>query len=74
MGRYADAEPLYRRSLEIYAETQLGSDHPDVAQSLNNLAILYLSLGRYADAELLYRRSLGDSREATGTRPPRHRR
>ena len=37
MGRYADAEPLYRRSLEI-REKQLGRDHPDVADSLNNLA------------------------------------
>ena len=40
MGRYAEAEPLYRRSLEI-REKQLGADHPDVATSLNNLAVLY---------------------------------
>ena len=30
MGRYAEAEPLYRRSLEI-REKQLGGDHPAVA-------------------------------------------
>ena len=57
MGRYAEAEPLYRRSLEI-REKQLGPDHPDVATSLNNLAVLYQAMGRYAEAEPLYRRSL----------------
>ena len=41
-GRYADAEPLYKRSLAI-GEKTLGPDHPDVAASLNNLADLYRS-------------------------------
>ena len=41
-GRYADAEPLYKRSLAI-CEKALGPDHPDVAMSLNNLAVLYAS-------------------------------
>ena len=57
MGRYADAEPLYRRSLAIL-EAKLGPDHPDVATGLNNLAALYRAQGRYAEAEPLYRRSL----------------
>ena len=34
-GRYAEAEPLYMRSLAIW-ETALGSGHPEVASSLNN--------------------------------------
>ena len=54
-GRYADAEPLYKRSLAIY-EKALGPDHPDVARSLNDLALLYAKQGRYADAEPLYKR------------------
>ena len=57
MGRYAEAEPLYRRSLKI-DEKKLGPDHPDVAASLNNLADLYDDMGQYAKAEPLYRRSL----------------
>jgi CHAT domain-containing protein len=63
LGRYADAEPLFRRSLEI-REKQLGRDHPnlgdslDVAESLINLANLYCELGRYADAEPHFRRGL----------------
>ncbi|MEO1146845.1 MAG: CHAT domain-containing protein, partial [Cyanobacteria bacterium J06638_22] len=39
-------------------ETVLGDTHPDVAQSLNNLAVLYQSQGNYAAAEPLYQRSL----------------
>ena len=31
-------------------EKALGADHPDVAQSLNNLAGLYVAQGRYAEA------------------------
>jgi uncharacterized protein YjiS (DUF1127 family) len=32
--------------------------HPDVAQSLNNLAGLYRNWGRYTEAELLLQRAL----------------
>ena len=56
-GLYADAEPLYKRSLATL-EKALGPDHPNVAISLNNLALLYDSQGRYTDAEPLYKRSL----------------
>src|SRR3989338_6000626 len=49
-GKYSQAEPLYRRSLEI-REKVLGPEHPDVAASLNNLAGLYDAQGRYAQAE-----------------------
>jgi tetratricopeptide (TPR) repeat protein len=56
-GRYADAEPPYKRALTI-REKVLGPDHPWVALSLNNPANLYDSKGRYADAGPLYKRSL----------------
>jgi CHAT domain-containing protein/tetratricopeptide (TPR) repeat protein len=56
-GRYADAAPLYERSLVILEKT-LGPGHPDVARALNNLAELYTRQGRYADAEALFKRSL----------------
>ena len=48
-GRYAEAEPLYKRALANY-EKALGPDHPYVAMALNNLAGLYEAQGRYADA------------------------
>ena len=37
LGRYADAEPLYRRSLAIN-EKALGPEHPDEAAGLNKHA------------------------------------
>jgi tetratricopeptide (TPR) repeat protein len=64
-GRYADAEPLYKRALAI-REKALGPDHPDVAQSVNNLADLYSAQGRYADAEPLYKRALASTPEQKG--------
>ena len=45
------------RSLSI-VESQLGADHPDVANSLDNLAVLYESQGRYSEAEPLFLLSL----------------
>jgi Tetratricopeptide repeat len=50
-GRYSEAEPLFKQSLAL-REKVLGPDHPDVAQSLNNIVIesrldfLPKSLGR----------------------------
>ena len=38
-GKYDEAGQLYDRSLAI-REKALGPDHPDVAQSLNNRALL----------------------------------
>ena len=40
LGRYGDAEPLLEQSLAIRKKA-LGPEHPDVAESLNNLALLY---------------------------------
>ncbi len=57
MGQFARAEPLYQQGLEI-RESKLGPDHLSVANSLNNLASLYVDMGQYAKAEPLYRRSL----------------
>ena len=38
-GKYAEAEPLVRRSLEIRRQV-LGEQHPDTATSYNNVAIV----------------------------------
>ncbi len=55
-GQYAQAEPLYKRSLAIY-EKALGPDHPDVAMSLENLAALYRVTKRDKEAETLEKRA-----------------
>ncbi len=68
-GRYAEVEPLYKRSLGI-REKVLGPNHPDVATALNNLAALYQAQGRYAEAAPLIKRALAISEKTLG---PDHR-
>jgi tetratricopeptide (TPR) repeat protein len=68
-GRFAEAEPLYERSLAIL-EKSLGGDHPDVATSLNNLAVLYKNQGRLAKAKPLYKRSLAIREKSLGSDHP----
>jgi tetratricopeptide (TPR) repeat protein len=55
--RYAEAEQLYRRSLAIW-ESAMGPNNPDLATTLDNLAVALVSQDKYAEAEQLYRRSL----------------
>ena len=56
MGRYAEAEPLFRRALEGN-EAALGPEHPDTLLSVGNFGILYRDMGRHAEAEPLLRRA-----------------
>ena len=58
IGSYSQAEPLYRKVLEI-RERELGPDHFDVAASLNNLALLHYTQGKNDLAEPLFRRLIG---------------
>jgi tetratricopeptide (TPR) repeat protein len=51
-------------------EKALGPDHPGVATSLNNLAVLYQEMGRPADAEPLARRALTIREKAYGANSP----
>ena len=69
IGRYAQAEPLYRRALTI-REKALGPEHPDVAQPLNNLALLYYATGRKEEAEPLYQARPRDQGEGLGPDHP----
>ncbi len=52
-AQYVEAEHLLQRALAI-REKVLEPEHPDVAQSLNNLAGLYKAQGKYGQAEPLY--------------------
>ena len=69
MGQYDRAEAFYKRALAIW-EKALGSDHPQVAIALNNLAGLYTVQAKYSDAEPLYRRTLAIWEEALGSDHP----
>ena len=56
-GKYDRAVVVAQKALEV-AKQNVGPDHPDVATSLNNLALLYYARSDYAKAVPLYKRSL----------------
>ena len=66
-GKYAEAEPLYRRSLAI-REKALGRDHPDVAQSLEDCAKLLRQLKRDTEAAKLEERARAIRAKHGGTK------
>ena len=55
-GDLASADELLRSAARIQ-EDELGPLHPDLANTLNNLAIVVEKIGRLADAETSYRRA-----------------
>ena len=69
MGRYGEAEPLYRRAVLI-DERALGERHPGLAADLNNLASLYYEQGRFTDSEGLLERALQIREAALGADHP----
>jgi tetratricopeptide (TPR) repeat protein len=62
---HAEAEPLYQRVLAIL-EKALGPDHPDVATTLDNLAIVYRVGHRLDEAIQTYKRVLTIREKALG--------
>ncbi len=69
-ARYAEAEPLIRRALEI-DEASLGKNHPKVATDLNNLAKLLKATNRLADAEPLMIQALEIDEASVGQTHPK---
>lgn len=68
-GKYAEAAELAKRGLAL-RETTLPAGHPDIASSLNDLALVYKAQGRLAEAEPLYQRALAISEAALPARHP----
>jgi tetratricopeptide (TPR) repeat protein len=69
LARYVEAEPLYRRAIEI-DEKVLGKDHRSVAIRYDNLAVLLWEQGRYDQAEPLYRRAIEIDEKVLGKDHP----
>eukprot|EP00903_Cladosiphon_okamuranus_P012113 g11365.t2 len=65
MGKYAEAEPLHERVLEILGAT-VGEEHPDYAVALNNNAWCFKKQGKYEEAGPFYERSLAIREKASG--------
>ena len=51
-GRYADAEPLFRRVAEAYQRT-LGPENPNTLGALNDLASNEVALSRYSSERMV---------------------
>ena len=60
-GSTLQAQPLYEKALEIRRRL-LTDDHPDTANSYNNLAYNLNAQGKYAQAQPLYEKALEISR------------
>jgi tetratricopeptide (TPR) repeat protein len=56
-GKYQEAIPLANNAVEL-AKRVYGPEHPNTAQSLNNLALQYRAMGEYAKAEPLLQEAL----------------
>ncbi|MDZ8094652.1 MAG: tetratricopeptide repeat protein [Nostoc sp. DedQUE05] len=68
-GLYDQALPWYKKCLQI-SKKLLSEEHPDIASSLNNLALLYDFQGRYSEAEPLYQQALELRRKLLGEEHP----
>jgi CHAT domain-containing protein/Tfp pilus assembly protein PilF len=69
LNRFAEAEPLYARTVAIL-ERRLGHDDPNVGATLNDLAALYRELGRFEEAHALYDRVLAIGERTFGPQHP----
>jgi tetratricopeptide (TPR) repeat protein len=67
---YNESIPMLRRPLKIRRKV-FGENHPDMAESLNNLAEVLREQDKYEEAEPLYRKSPDISRKVFGEDHPR---
>jgi tetratricopeptide (TPR) repeat protein len=68
-GRCADAEPLYKQSLQIF-EKVFGPDHPYVPLVLDDLAACYSKQRNYAEVEGLLKKALAIREKTRGPDHP----
>lgn len=66
--QYNQAEIAYQKALDLYE--QLGTNHPDVATILNNLAGIYYSQGNYSEAAPLLLRLIEFKEQQLGSDDP----
>jgi tetratricopeptide (TPR) repeat protein len=69
LADYAQAKPLYEEALKI-REQVLGKQHPDYAESLNNLAGLCYYQGDYEQAKPLLEQALAIREQVLGKQHP----
>jgi hypothetical protein len=70
--RWSEAENLYLRAVGLKEEL-FGPDHPDVAMTLHNLAVLHAKQDRPHAARALFRRALAIFEAHLGSEHPKTR-
>ena len=68
-GKYDDAKPLHEEALAIRKKVH-GEEHPDVAQSLNNLAVLLYHQQKYNEAKTYMEQALNIRAKVLGPDHP----
>ncbi len=69
-GKFADAEPLFRKALSIREKTG-GPNNPDLAETLNDLSELLLAKGKFTEASALLKRALSIQEKTFGADSPK---
>jgi len=69
-GQYSEAIGAGNEALKV-AEKTFGPEHPKVATSLNNLALIYKAQGKHAAAEDFYKHALTILEKSFGSGNPR---
>ncbi len=68
-ARYGEALALTQQAMEVRQQV-LGPTHPDVAESLNNVAFFYGEMGQYTEALPRYQQALAVWEQALGPNDP----
>jgi CHAT domain-containing protein len=68
-AKYVQAEPFLQKALAIRRKV-LGKDHPDIAQSYNNLGFSLAAQGKYTQAEPKYEKALAIYQQVWGQDHP----
>ncbi|KAI5460912.1 hypothetical protein BGZ63DRAFT_388024 [Mariannaea sp. PMI_226] len=69
LGKYGEAEQMYRQAFELRTKT-LGQEHSDTLASMNNLSWVLRHLGRYNEAEQMQRQTLNLNVKVHGPEHP----
>ncbi len=71
IGKYAEAEQSYQRSLDIY-RSEGKTKHPDYTNPLNNLGELYRTMGRLQEAVYAFEEVIELRKKSLGTDHPNY--
>ena len=68
-GKYREAIPVAEKAVEV-AKRTWGQEHPETAEALSNLGLLFQIMGDYAKAEPLFKEALRIQQKVLGPEHP----